>query len=376
MRDLLYQHSPQKLQFQQLLERTWYRRQMSGQLPSSRQLYTIPTVVHIVHNNGPGNITDAQVQAAMSSLNDAMRNRGIFNPSTGVDVEIEFCLAVQDPNGNATNGITRSVSTLTDFTMETEDLLVKGLSRWDPTQYLNIWVVNSITSLSVGPGVAGYAYFPSSHGAPEDGIVGEASYFDSANDKISVFAHEAGHYLGLYHTFQGGCTNNDCLADGDRVCDTPPDASTNPVSCTATPNTCNTDSDDTNTRNPFRPTSMGGLGDQTDMFTNYMDYGDPNCYSAFTQGQKDRMVLALTGTRASLLQSIGCQSPCMQPLSASFAFGGLPVGVGGSVQLNAITTGPVTTYNWEVNGLSFSQNQNANYTFPQVGTYIFNLVVE
>ncbi|MEL6867764.1 MAG: M43 family zinc metalloprotease, partial [Bacteroidota bacterium] len=34
------------------------------------------------------------------------------------------------------------------------------------------------------------------------------------------------HYLGLYHTFQGGCTNNDCTTDGDRVCDTPPDQST------------------------------------------------------------------------------------------------------------------------------------------------------
>lgn len=376
MRDALHQSQPKKLQFHQLLERTWYRRQMNGQTSTSRQLYTIPTVVHIIHNNGPANIGDAQVQAAMASLNDAMRNRGIFDPNTGVDVEIEFCLATQDPTGNITNGITRTVSTYTDFTMETEDLLMKGLSRWDPTQYLNIWVVNSITSLSSGPGVAGYAYFPTSHGAPEDGIVGEALYFDSPNDKISVFAHEAGHYLGLYHTFQGGCPNNDCLADGDRVCDTPPDASTNAVTCSATPNTCTSDVDDTNVRNPFRPTSMGGLGDQPDMIINYMDYGDPGCYSAFTQGQKDRMVMALTGARSSLLQSIGCQSPCLQPVTASFTFGGLPVGVSGNVQLNAVVTGPVSTYNWEVNGLSFSQNPNANYTFSQVGTYIFTLTVE
>lgn len=375
MRTLLHQQQPQVRQQHQVLDQFWYRQQVSGQTSTTRQLYTIPTVVHIIHNNGPENISDAQVQAAVAALNNAMRNRAPFNPTTGVDVEIEFCLAAQDPGGNLTTGILRAVSPLTDFTMETQDLQVKALSRWDPNQYLNIYIVNSITSLSSGPGVAGYAYFPSSHGNPEDGIVGEAAFFDSSPNNISIYVHEAGHYLGLYHTFEGGCANNNCLTDGDRVCDTPPDASTNAVSCSASPNTCSTDEDDTDPRNPFRATALGGLGDQPDMINNYMDYGDPACYSIFTQGQKDRMVLALTGARASLLQSIGCQSTCLQPVTAGFTLGGLPVGVGGSIPLNSNTTGPVSSYDWTVNGQSFSQNPNANYTFTQAGTYIFSLNV-
>lgn len=153
---------------------------------------------------------------------------------------------------------------------------MKDLTRWDPRHYLNIWLVREITSESVGDGVAGYAYFPSSHGTREDGIVGEARWFGSSTDNSKIFAHEAGHYLGLYHTFQGGCANNDCLADGDRVCDTPPDGTTIGVSCGSTFNSCTTDDDDLSINNPFRPSGSGGIGDQNDLYIDYMDYGRPS----------------------------------------------------------------------------------------------------
>ena len=66
-------------------------------------------------------------------------------------------------------------------------------------------------------------------------------------------AHEIGHYLGLDHTFANGCANADCMLDGDRVCDTPPDNSPSFAPCGI--NSCNTDSPD--------------LPDDTE---NYMDY--------------------------------------------------------------------------------------------------------
>ena len=100
----------------------------------------------------------------------------------------------------------------------------------------------------------------------------EAKYFGSSPSNGVVVTHEMGHYLGLFHTFQGGCKNDDCLQDGDRVCDTPPDTSTGYFPCDALTNSCHTDADDTSPNNPFRSPALGGLGDQPDQYRNYMDY--------------------------------------------------------------------------------------------------------
>ena len=318
--------------------------------------YTLPVVVHIIHDNGVENISDAQVLQGIQDLNDAYANTGYYDPTTGVDTKVQFCLAQRDPNGSATTGINRVQTPLTDMTLETDDITVKDLSRWDPTSYINIWLVKEICSISYGCGVAGYAYFPSSHGQPEDGIMMEAAFFGSTQGASGVQIHEMGHYLGLYHTFQGGCTNNDCLADGDRICDTPPDQSTAPVPCGGTANSCSTDA------------NSGFSSDQNDLFQDYMDYGDFNCWSIFTQGQTDRMHWHIENVRFSLLESQGCQDPCTSALTASFSTSTNTLNVGGTVNFTN-TSANTTSAGWEIDSTPFAASTDASYTFNQVGTF-------
>ncbi len=318
--------------------------------------YTLPVVVHIIHDNGAENIPDAVVLQGIQDLNDAYANVGYYGQGTGVNTQIQFCLAKRDPDGNATTGINRVQSTLTEMTLETDDITVKDLSRWDPLKYINIWLVREICSSGYGCGVAGYAYFPASHGGPEDGIMMEAEFFGSTPGGSGVQVHEMGHYLGLYHTFQGGCVNNDCLADGDRVCDTPPDQSTAWIPCGSSSNSCSTDA------------NSGFASDVDDLFQDYMDYSDFDCYSMFTQGQAERMHWHIDNVRFSLLESQGCLDPCTSALTALFSSSSTNLTVGGTVNFtnNSVNT---TSSGWEIDGTAFASSTDASYTFNTAGTF-------
>lgn len=338
----------------------------------NREQYVIPVVVHVIHQNGTENISDDQIIAGIQHLNEAFANSGNYTHADGVNTNIQFCLAAQTPTGEYTNGITRTFSPLTDLIIESQDLQLKDLIRWDPNKYLNIWLVKEITSSAMGPGVAGYAYFPTSQGQPEDGIVNEAAYFGSTYDNSKVHVHEAGHYLGLYHTFEGGCINNNCQTDGDMVCDTPPDNSTASVPCIAQPNTCSTDDDDLSNNNPFRPVALGGLGDQPDQFKNYMDYGYQACQAYFSQGQAERMIAAITTQRSILLQSIACQSPCSNPFSLSITADNTTVPIGSSISFTSNSSG-ATSFQWTINGGIVGTLPDLDYLFTSAGSYTVNL---
>ncbi|HFA51678.1 MAG TPA: T9SS type B sorting domain-containing protein [Bacteroidetes bacterium] len=338
----------------------------------SNTLYTLPVVVHIIHDNGPENISDQQVLQGIANLNDAFRNIGYYNPQTGADVELEFCLAQRDPEGNATNGIVRYQSPLTDMSTHFSHAAIANLATWNTKDYINIRLVKEACLGADCSNIAGYASLPPVHGLPGDGIVMEAVYFGSSQRNGVVINHEMGHYLGLLHTFAGGCQNGDCLTDGDRVCDTPPDNLTGFFPCGVDYNSCSTDADDPSTNNPYRSPALGGLGDQNDMYQNYMDYSGYDCYDRFTEGQKQRMHFFLENVRSSLLVSKACLPPCPDDPVAFFSTGQSMIETGGTVSVNNLSEN-ASDFRWYINGALVSEATDTTFGFDTEGSYTIRL---
>lgn len=277
-------------------------------------LYTIPVAVHVIHTGGPvGSIynpADAQIKGALDYLN-AVYN-GSYPGTQGVgDLQIQFVLAQRDPNCNPTNGINRvdgsgiagysSGGVNASTTLGTNEINVKNLSRWDPTQYYNIWIVDKIDGNdgTSGQFIAGFAYFP---GAPAslDGIIMLATQMVTGQKTLP---HEIGHAFNLYHPFEGSTgnavcpANTNCTTQGDQVCDTDPitynyNSGTGVIdfSCRSGTNTC--------TGTPYSSNTE----------SNYMNY--TNCYTLFTAGQKARMLASAAGPfRSGLSTSPGGTPP-------------------------------------------------------------------
>ena len=326
--------------------------------------FTLPVVVHIVHQNGAENIDNAQVDQAIQDLNAAFD--GSFG--TGINTEIEFCLAKNNPAGDPSTGVTREESDLTNVTIETEDLLLKEIDRWDPTKYINIWVVADVSSDALVGTLRGYSYMPAFHGTDRDGIVIEAEFFGSSPENSTILAHEMGHYLGLYHTFHAGCGNDNCLLDGDRVCDTPPDWTMAEAPCEVDENSCFTDADDASANNPFTT-------DVNDMRENYMDINPLACLTAFTQGQADRMTFFVNGPRVSLTGSVVCDTDCDTPIEdLSFNPGNDTTIFAGTPQIFfASTSSNATTFSWTLNSLEIGTGANLVYQFNTAGTFTLTL---
>jgi hypothetical protein len=270
------------------------------------QIYEIPVVVHVIHNNPSGaiggtNILDAQVYTEMDVINldyrrlnaDTINTISIYK-GVAADIKVQFCLASLDPAGNPTNGIDRVYNSQNSFSIDDDDK-IKGLSHWPSDQYLNIYVCN------LTGGILGYAHFPNGStldgldslmgSDPTDGIVinyisfGTVGYLASYYSKGRTTTHEIGHWLGLIHTW------GDAYCGDDYVADTPPQETF----------TSDTICDTLATSNCLGPTTIN-------MNQDYMDYSIDVCMNLFTQGQKDRMrtVMEVSPDRIAILNSPGC----------------------------------------------------------------------
>ena len=191
----------------------------------------------------------------------------------------------------------------------------------------------------------------------------------------AVLAHEVGHYLGLYHTFQGGCPNDDCFTSGDLVCDTPPDAAAFNTLCFDGTNSCATDEDDASINNPFRSVALGGLGDQLDMQTNFMDYANLACFERFTEGQANRMQAVLLEVRMSLLEGDRCTGPCDLPIEVNVASTALELEVGGTVAFTNVSANAVG-YEWFVDGASQATTVDFIFVPEEQGSYVVSVVMD
>jgi len=252
------------------------------------QQYIIPVVVHVIHDYGVENISDEQIARAMETVNEDWNGENndieeVINEFSDLvaDFGIEFRLATIDPDGNCTYGITRTASPLT----EGNDEAARGLISWPDENYVNVYVIKS---MSPGSSAAAYANYPGA-GDPYDLIVSRHDYFGhgvgtagSSNYVRHTISHEFGHFMNLAHPW--GSTNEpgvqeNCGTD-DGVEDTPNTIGTNQT-CNVYQETC------------------GSL----DNVQNIMDYA--NCAHMFTEGQKQRVHAALNsmaGNRESLWQ--------------------------------------------------------------------------
>ena len=243
----------------------------------------IPVVVHVIHDLGGENISDASIQGALDILNANINGQAsnflaktpdIFASVRG-DLNVEFRLAKIDPLGNPTSGIIRVRSELTNEP-EPRDA-VKALSYWNSYQYFNIWTLKKFQPQDDGNTLLGYAQFPNSGRMSTDGVVLLASQMVSGG----TLTHECGHWLGLRHVW------GDAECGDDNVKDTP---------AAREPNFGINLSDF-----PYHVgfMSQGCVADSLnpagEMFVNYMDYSSDAHVTMFTKGQNEVMNETLEG---------------------------------------------------------------------------------
>ena len=392
--------------------------EINGKAPQT--VFNIPVVIHVIHNGDAintaashtgENISYAQAVSQITVMNQDFRRllgtpgNGSTGYNLGVDCEINFCLAQQDPFGNASDGVDRVNLGATSWSDADINSSVKPQTQWDPTKYLNMWTVRfSDTSL------LGYAQFPSrpttlpsttsgleglstnGGNSDTDGVVASYDAFGTiaATDGSFVLnstynlgrtmSHEVGHWIGLYHIWGDDteCTGAD-TATGDYVADTP-DSDVENYTCVVVQN-C--------------------IGN--DMVENYMDYTNDACMNTFTAGQKARMAAVMTNclNRKTLSSSNGCTPGQVYGLDGTLTNDTVTV-VGCSPAYSAaftltnrgtttLTSAEITynvdggnnqTYNWTgsmatgvsaiitINGTGTSGNHNFNATLTKVNTQL------
>ena len=239
----------------------------------NEKVITIPVVVHVLYNQSHENITEDQIRSQLDAINaDFSRSNTDFSNVPAVfakvsaTVNIQFELAVSDPQGRSTNGIIRKRTTRL---MWSDDDKIKsssfgGSDAWDPSRYLNVWICNTV------PGLSGYASLPNSD-PKKDGVVIRYDAFGTRGAVVAPFnkgrtmTHEVGHWLGLKHLW------GDTPCGDDGIQDTPRQRGGN-------------------TGSPVFPkiTVCNGTP-HGEMFMNFMDFTNDASMGMFTEGQKNVM---------------------------------------------------------------------------------------
>jgi hypothetical protein len=235
----------------EMKERQWLaEREAAGKAGPTATGGTIPVYWHVINNGSSasqGNVPDSQITAQMQVLNDAYASSGFSFQLVGVTRTTNAAWYTMTPGSSA-------------------EAQAKGALRQGGADALNLYSAN------IGGGLLGWATFPSDYaGNPvADGVVilfssvpgGTASPYNEGD----TGTHEVGHWMGLYHTFQGACTPRN-----DQVKDTPAEKSA-AFGCPVGRDTC------------ARPRQVGA-----DPITNFMDYTDDSCMNTFSTGQDQRM---------------------------------------------------------------------------------------
>jgi hypothetical protein len=222
--------------------------------PTAAAAITIPVVWHVISEDGTqanGNITDTMINAQINVLNQAYS-------STAFGFSLQSVNRVVNP---AWYPIVYGSSA---------EKQMKAALRAGGAGTLNVY------SGDLSDNLLGWATFPKSKINITDGVVILAESVPGGNaapyNLGDTATHEVGHWLHLYHTFQGGCKGQ-----GDQVSDTPAEASP-AFGCPAGRDTCS--------------------GTGADPINNFMDYTDDACMDRFTPGQAARMLNAWNAYRA------------------------------------------------------------------------------
>jgi len=217
----------------------------------------IPVYVHIITNAAgtEGNISDADVVKQIDILNVAYAGKG--PGGSGAPTPFRFTLVAVDRTPNdAWFNMAYSLQPTN------EERAAKAALNKGGRSTLNLYTAKLADS------TLGWARWPWDLANGVDGVVLRFSTLPGGNstpyNEGDTATHEVGHWLGLFHTFQGGCED-----PGDEVDDTPAERS--PAGgCPAARDTC--------------PAQSG-----IDPVQNFMDYTDDSCMVMFTAGQSSRM---------------------------------------------------------------------------------------
>jgi len=353
------------------------KQQKPQQRGSQAPIFTIPVIVHVIHDGdmvGVGeNLSQAQILSQIDVLNedfqrlnaDTVNTPAAFLP-VAADCQIEFCMALYDPSGSLLPepGINRYNGGQIDWANNDIENTLKPQTQWDPNQYFNIWTMRFSNN-----GLLGYAQFPVASGLPGLGGGGGANTdgiacaFDAFGTIGSLRAnygrgrtttHEAGHFFGLRHIWGDG----DCNADD--FCDDTPNQDNNSTGCVTTRNTC--------VDNPI---------DYNDMVQNYMDYSVDACSNLYTEDQKARMMAVMMNSprRGSLANSTLCTPVTVAPV-AQINVSNDNICPGDSVQFMDVSSSLPNQWLWTFPGgtPATSTVKNPWVTYAVPGTYNAKLV--